>query len=254
MIKYLILAGLLAVTAPFWLPTSLGGDTSYHFVSSDSMKGTVDTGSLVVLRRADTYQVGDVVTFQQGGAGDSLTILHRIIRRLPDGRFLIKGDAVTPVDEVAEELVQGRMVLAVPALGFLPGAFRQAPYLLGGLLLASLLLTGGLQDRGAKGVRRGRSLFLPAALLVLVSIPYSSRSLGDLLPFAPGEVAKLLDLWPLPAWLVGLVGVTRLGEITRQGPNAALFVEVNYVVVMVLSVLFLPIPDLVKSARMVMAL
>ena len=60
MIKYFILIAVFAATLPFWLPTSLGGDTSYHFVLTDSMKGTYDPGSFVILRRSDSYAIGDL--------------------------------------------------------------------------------------------------------------------------------------------------------------------------------------------------
>ena len=50
MIKYIIILAIFIATFPFWLPTSLGGATSYHFVLTDSMKGTLDPGAFVVLR------------------------------------------------------------------------------------------------------------------------------------------------------------------------------------------------------------
>ena len=95
MLKYLLIIAVFAVSAPFWLPTSLGGDTSYHFVLTDSMKGTFDPGAFVILRRSNSYQVGDAVGYYfETGTGERVTILHRIIAREPDGSFILKGDAV----------------------------------------------------------------------------------------------------------------------------------------------------------------
>jgi signal peptidase I len=265
MIKYLILIGLLLVSAPFWLPASLGGDNSYNFVLSDSMKGSVDPGALVVVRRADVYQVGDVVAFQlETGSGSSFTILHRIIGQLPDGRFLIKGDNASGVDTVEKEAINGRMVLAVPRVGLAPAMFRQAPHVYGGLFLAGLLLTGGGKKKGApnagggkKGApnadRRKGSLFLIVALVVLATIPYSTRDVADIIPFAAGGVGELLSVVPLSAWLLGVVGVTRLAEVTMAKGNSALVIEANYTLVMVLSLFFLPFPALLQSARTVLS-
>ena len=44
-IKHLIFIAIIIGTLPFWLPTSMRGDTSYHFVLTDSMEGTLDPGS-----------------------------------------------------------------------------------------------------------------------------------------------------------------------------------------------------------------
>ncbi len=54
MLKYLILIAVFAVSLPSWLPTSLGGDTSYHFVLTESMVGTLDPGAFVVLPATPT--------------------------------------------------------------------------------------------------------------------------------------------------------------------------------------------------------
>jgi signal peptidase I len=253
MIKYLILIGLLLVTLPFWLPTSLGGDNSYHFVLSDSMKGSVNPGSLVVVRRADVYQVGDVVAFRQEGIpGASFTILHRVIGQLPDGRFLIKGDAASGVDQVGKEAINGRLVLALPKVGLLPAMFRQAPHVFGGLILAGLLITAGGKKGAPNADRRKGSLFLPVALLVLATIPYATRDMADVLPFATVGVRELLSGVPLAAWLLGVVAVTRLAEVTWASGNGAVVIGANYLLVMALSLFFLPYQALLQSARTVL--
>ena len=280
MIKYFIIFALLAISLPYWLPTSLGGDTSYHFVLTDSMKGTLDPGAFVILRTADAYQVGDVVSYQieAGASGQKITILHRIIAKLPDSKFLMKGDAVESTEEIEPETVQGRMVLAIPALGFLPGAFRQAPMLLGGLLLAVFFMGSGLKQGISKiqdkqGVRKTKDsgkraanqasardkLFLPATLVILLTLPFASTALAEVVPLAfGGIVGTLLENVPLIAFLLGIVAVTRLGEVLwvagPPGSATALLVEVNYVVVMVLAITMVPFAEVVDSARSVFTL
>ena len=271
MIKYIIMLALFVATIPFWLPTSLGGDTSYHFVLTDSMKGTLDPGAFVVLHRSDSYQVGDAVGYHlDAGNGERITILHRIISYLPDGGYLLKGDAVETTEEVAPEAITGRMVFALPALGFLPGAFRQAPLLLGGMLLTMFFVAGGLKQARSKkakpksegdsgGGKTKENLFLPATVVILLTIPFASVALVEMVPLASGGmIGALLEKVPLFAFLLAVVAVTRLGEVIwvsgPKGSGAASVVEINYIIVMVLAVTVVPLPEIITSLRAVLTL
>ena len=266
MIVRLILIGLFVVSIPFWLPTSLGGDTSYHFVLTDSMKGTLDPGAFVVLRRSNSYGVGDVAGYQrEAGNGERFTILHRIQRVLTDGRFVFKGDAVETTEEVEPEFITGRLVFALPSVGLIAGALRQAPVALGGLL-AVFLLAGGIKlgtskkkpavEESEKKEQRG-NMFLPAALVVLAALPFASASMAEVVPGgSAGPAAALLEQIPLFGFLIGIVVVTRLGEVawatSPKGTMANSFIEINYIVVMVLAVTVFPLMDLLGSARSVL--
>lgn len=308
MIKYLLLAMALVITLPFWLPTSIGGDTSYHFVLTDSMKGSLDPGSFVILRASDSYNVGEAVGYKLDVAnGESVTILHRIIGREDDGTYILKGDAVESTEQVKEEAITGRTVLAVPALGFLPGAFRAAPMLIGGLLLTLVFLSGSAKKKdvktdsqkaqprqvlarksiikrgfssgrpvtvaalpghgsesgsntsgGAQKVQeddpKGENLFIPAALVVLMALPFATATLADVLPsiVVSNMMGSLISGVPLFMLLIGVLAVTRMGEMFWiRGPGGGLVAEVNYGVVMILAVSFIPMAQLVESTRAV---
>ncbi|MCH8880150.1 MAG: hypothetical protein IID34_09740, partial [Planctomycetes bacterium] len=285
-IKYIILIAVFAVTMPFWLPTSLGGDTSYHFVLTDSMKGTYDPGSFLILRRSDSYQIGDAVGYYfETGNGERVTILHRIIDRNPDGKFILKGDAVNSTEVVDPSAVRGKTVFALPALGFLPGAFRQMPVLLGGMLLAIFFMAGGIKqsqskkqkaelaaapkdswsknqkkvENLAKKDHKKENMFLPATLVILATIPFASLALGDMVPMAEGTLmGNLLSKVPLVAFLLAVVAVTRLGEVVwvaKPGEKGATtIVEANYVVVMAMAVTVVPFPIILESLRSVITL
>ena len=291
MLKYFIMIAALVVSVPFWLPTSLGGDTSYHFVLSDSMKGTLDPGAFVILRRSDSYQVGEAVGYYlDTGDGERFTILHRIIAKEPDGNFILKGDAVDSTEVVDPAAITGKMVFALPALGFLPGVFRQAPVLLGGLLLAVFFTAGGLKKSQSKqnqskknnaALARGlkdswsknqkkvenlgkeehkkEHMFLPATLVILATIPFVSLALGDMVPMAAGTaMGDFLSKVPLFAFLLGVVAVTRLGEVvwvsTAGEKGATYLIEANYVVVMAMAVTVVPFPTILESVRSVITL
>ena len=247
MIRYILFTAVLVLSLPFWLPISLGGGTSYHFVLSDSMKGTLDPGAFVILRQSDNYRVGDVVGYTQDVADGSITILHRIVRRMSDGTYILKGDAVPSTEEVQKEAIQGKMVAALPALGFLPGAFKQFPFLFAGVLLVSVFMATGLNKSGSAGAsKKGTSLFLAAALAVLVSFPFASAGAVLIL----GKVPRFL-------MLAGIVAVTRIGEVHWSGARdnylTSSLIDVNYVVASFLAVTVISFPELIDSGRSVFA-
>ena len=261
MIKILVLIGVAIVTAPFWLPTSLGGDTSYHFVLSDSMKGTLDRGALVILRRSDSYDVGDAVAYRlDRGDLEPITILHRIVAHGPDGAFVMKGDALETTEDVEADAVTGKMVAALPALGFLPSAFQTAPMMIGGLLLAIVLLAGGEKKRGSRGsgrVKERVSLFIPTALTVLVAVPFANVALEEFLPgFNWDMVPLLMKQVPVYILLLAVLLVARLGEVLLWSPRssaAGVLSELNYAVVIVVGVSVIPLSQLVESGHTVLS-
>ena len=69
-------------------PPAIGGQTSYIVVIGNSMEPTFHYGDLALIRQADTYEVGDIVTYSQPEIG---TIFHRIIA-IKEGHYILKGD------------------------------------------------------------------------------------------------------------------------------------------------------------------
>lgn len=116
------------------------GRVAYEVTEGTSMEPTYHRGDLVVIARAGSYRIGDVVAYRKNADSRSV-VLHRIIGGDAAG-FLLKGDnsqsndSTTPaVDEVI-----GRAVLHIPDVG----AVLRPPIshgLLGGLVL---ILVGGL--------------------------------------------------------------------------------------------------------------
>ena len=85
-----MLAGLLAL---MW-PVRFGGTTNFIIVSGRSMERTYHTGDLVITKKRSSYAIGDVIVYRipGAGAGAGREIVHRLHERLPDGRFLVRGD------------------------------------------------------------------------------------------------------------------------------------------------------------------
>ncbi len=87
------LVALVAALVAVW-PARFGGAASFVVVRGDSMEPHYHSGDLVYARSASGFDVGDIAVYRQpaaDGTGDSL-VIHRLIERLPDDRWLLQGD------------------------------------------------------------------------------------------------------------------------------------------------------------------
>ena len=105
-----VIAALLIVSV---FPVT--GNYKIMVVQSGSMQPRIATGSLVVTKPADNYQVGQIITFRYGRA----SITHRIneIKTVNnDFIYITKGDANKASDknEVRPDDIIGRVILAIP--------------------------------------------------------------------------------------------------------------------------------------------
>lgn len=139
---------LLALTLiAIWItfaPTRIGGSASYVMVNGISMEPGYHLGDLTVMRQADEYQVGDVVTYRD--AEMQAYVIHRIIGVEGD-RFILKGDNNSRIDAYrpTKEEIIGKLWFHVPKLGRL-FQWMRAPLnlaltigLLGGVLMVNML-------------------------------------------------------------------------------------------------------------------
>ncbi|HPA25480.1 MAG TPA: signal peptidase I [bacterium] len=112
---FIILIALLLVISIF----PITGNYKVLVVKSGSMEPAIKTGSLVVSRPAETYAVGDIITFRYG----ETSITHRIQEKnLVNGglNYVTKGDANKGSDrnEILPNEIIGRVCLTVPYLGY----------------------------------------------------------------------------------------------------------------------------------------
>lgn len=233
--RIFLMLGALFLLAPFWLPQVLGGQTIYHYVVTGSMTGSVDRGSLVIMWPQESYAVGDVVAFWQEFGNLRVPILHRIIDKTPQGDYLIKGDAVSAVDRVPSDDIIGKMVLGIPYLGFVGGAAKFFPLLLGYFALSPFL--AGRKGRGGKPANS----FLPVAVLVLAVMPMASIGLVEMVG---KTVATML--------MLGMLGTARLLEVS-WGETLGPLVEILYGTIGVAALSMVYIPDLIQNLRAVLA-
>lgn len=107
----------------------LPGNIQLKIVQSGSMEPVIPTGSLVVVKPADSYIRGDVITF---GADTKTQVptTHRIVDIQPGAsgvEYVTKGDANKAADPVAASAneVIGKVVVTIPYFGFILDFARQ---------------------------------------------------------------------------------------------------------------------------------
>jgi signal peptidase len=126
-----LLVGALAVGL-IWLNTGAFG-VQPGLVSSNSMQPFFSVGDVVVVQRlnASEIKVGDVIRYQR----DNIAVVHRVlqIQQSSDGLvFTTKGDNNNAADlPVPETLVNGKVVVIIPKIGWISIGLRQ---LIGGLV------------------------------------------------------------------------------------------------------------------------
>ena len=73
-------------------------------------------GDLLIVIRPDNPRIGDIMIYNR--LGSDFTVVHRLVQINPDN-YIVKGDNNRVADPpVAKEFVVGKVVLAVPLLGY----------------------------------------------------------------------------------------------------------------------------------------
>ena len=142
---------LVAFAWVLFAPPQLGGQTSYVIVNGNSMEPGMHRGDLAIVREANDYKVGDVVTYRHPQIGP---VIHRVIAR--DGaRYVFQGDHNTFVDSyhpTDQELI-GKLWVHVPSVGTWLARFH-SPWYMAGLLCVAFMGLGGASALKAKSSPR----------------------------------------------------------------------------------------------------
>ncbi|MFC4224502.1 signal peptidase I [Lysinibacter cavernae] len=156
----LILVGLLLVAGATIAIPAIIGATPLAVLTS-SMEPTYPPGTLVVVRPtpADEIRVGDVITFQLK-SGQQAVVTHRVVENAVNSSgehvFQTQGDhnPSPDVQPVREVQLKGKLIYAVPALGWVQNALNGdtrallIPFIAGGLFLyAAITLVRAAVDR-----------------------------------------------------------------------------------------------------------
>ena len=120
---FLVFAGIVAIA--LLLIVSLfpvPGNIEVKVVLSGSMEPAIKVGSVVVIRPAEDYKIGDVITFGKD-TRDAIPTTHRINEmRAQAGEifYQTKGDANEDPDvrEIKKDEIIGKVAFSIPYLGF----------------------------------------------------------------------------------------------------------------------------------------
>ena len=138
-----LVVGLVAVWIAF-APARLGGRVAYVIVNGISMEPRYHLGDLTIMRKAATYQVGDVVTYSD--AEMNAYVIHRIID-VDQDHYVLQGDNNSWIDAYrpTNEEIIGKLWIYIPRLGKVfkwlhsPLNLALTMGLLGGVLMAGVL-------------------------------------------------------------------------------------------------------------------
>ena len=119
------LVALLLIFSAFPIP----GNFRVMIVQSGSMEPAIKTGSVVVVKSASDYKVGDIITFGPYSKIKAPTT-HRIYEikgDCPNCTFVTKGDANNAPDQrdIRPSDVVGKVLLDVPYVGYAVAAAKK---------------------------------------------------------------------------------------------------------------------------------
>ena len=123
----LAVLALLVIVSAF----SITGSYKLFVVQSGSMEPAINTGGVVLVKPAEEYRIGDIITFGKVSR-TKVPTTHRIHDiRIQDGVpiYTTKGDANEDPDsgEIRDRDIIGRVVLDVPYVGYAVATARK-PY------------------------------------------------------------------------------------------------------------------------------
>jgi signal peptidase I len=169
MIANLLLAvSLVAMWAAF-APVRLGGHVAYVIVNGISMEPGYHLGDLTIMRKAASYQVGEVVTYRD--ADMQAYVIHRIISVEGD-RYVLQGDNNSWIDAYrpTNAEIVGKLWIHIPKLGRifkwlrLPLNMALTIGLLGGVFMAGMIINPSQHRRSKSNPKRNQAGTLEIAL------------------------------------------------------------------------------------------
>jgi len=149
-----------AIWALFLRPQSLGGPISNIAVSGNSMLPTFHSGDFLIVKKEDSYAVGDIVVYSipADDVGAGRRVVHRIVGGESSG-FEMKGDNNAAIDpwRPTQSQIVGQVWFRVPGLAFILSYLRNPGILAAAiafLTLATLLSPTSLRRKMWNWVKR----------------------------------------------------------------------------------------------------
>jgi len=124
-----ILVGILVVFLLLLIFPVFPGNYKILIIYSGSMEPAIKMGSLVLVKSADEYKIGEVITFKNPANPKKLTT-HRIIDfKVTNNQltYITKGDANRAPDEreIFQPEIIGKVLFSIPYLGYALNFIKQ---------------------------------------------------------------------------------------------------------------------------------
>lgn len=159
-VMLILLAAVLAITVGMLaydkfvkkskIPSVFG--YSMLIIASPSMTGAIEAGDAIIIKKSDSYAVGDVITYFP--ADESFSVTHRIVRTEGD-KFYTKGDAnqSEDPDPVLIEQIAGKVAVKLDKVGYFIGWLKSpAGIIIAAAFIVLLILIIVIEDK-----RRGKT-------------------------------------------------------------------------------------------------
>ena len=156
----ILLAAVLAITVGMLaydkfvkkskIPSVFG--YSMLIIASPSMTGAIEAGDAIIIKKSDSYAVGDMITYFP--ADESFSVTHRIVRMEGD-KFYTKGDAnqSEDPDPVLIEQIAGKVAVKLDKVGYFIGWLKSpAGIIIAAAFIVLLILIIVIEDK-----RRGKT-------------------------------------------------------------------------------------------------
>ena len=245
-IKLLALLLILPLAAYFW-PAQLYGDTTYIMLSGNSMKGTIDSGTFVILKPEQEYMLGDIIGFVNE---DNKKVIHRIIQVTNEG-FITKGDNNQRIDPGTQTLdkVFGRAIMVAPYLGF-TSMFVQSPLgisIFGVWILAMFMIKK--PDKIKKVTSESFVIFKMGVISVIANYIITQSALGmnmnlfremhiTFSDYIEPNTANTITFCILLVTIIGLYFFVRIQEKTTKDVKAVkLILSLGVILIMVFQII-----------------
>lgn len=159
-VMLILLAAVLAITVGMLaydkfvkkskIPSVFG--YSMLIIASPSMTGAIEAGDAIIIKKSDSYAVGDMITYFP--ADESFSVTHRIVRMEGD-KFYTKGDAnqSEDPDPVLIEQIAGKVAVKLDKVGYFIGWLKSpAGIIIAAAFIVLLILIIVIEDK-----RRGKT-------------------------------------------------------------------------------------------------
>lgn len=119
--------------------TYIGKYTSF-VVTGNSMLPTLTTDDFIIVRKENTYNIDDVITYKNEDGGITT---HRIIEKIDESTYKTKGDGNNYIDgyEVSKKAVYGKVIANIKQLNkLMEFIFKYKYYCIAAVILIPIIL------------------------------------------------------------------------------------------------------------------